>query len=227
MDQRAAALSATLIRALLIALLLLGLAACGGDDGGGGGEGSPEAAADFKRHEIKDHGIAIGLPSDWKTVSPGEVLSDQEMEDLSSENPSIAPYLESVSGPNSPIKFFAFDPDVQKGFATNLNIIVAGGAGGADVDDLAKAAVSEIEKLPTVTTDITEDRVDLDAGEAVRLRFEQKFQSEGTTIDVATTQYGLVEGGTSYILSFTTLPEQLKAYEDDFASSMQTFKISG
>ena len=149
------------------------------------------------------------------------------MEELTTENPSIAPYLESVSGPNSPIKFFAFDPDVKKGFATNLNIIVAEGAGDADVDDLAKAAVAEIEKLPTVTSEIEEDRVDLDAGEAVRLRFQQKFQSEGTTIDVSTTQYGLIADGTSYILSFTTLPEQLSAYEDDFSAAMESLELSG
>jgi len=214
------------MRVLVVLALLLGLAACGGDDGGGDGGGSPEPAAGMTRHEVKEHGIAIGLPDDWRAVSPGEVLSDKEMQELGGENPSIAPYLEAVSGPKSPIKFFAFDPDVKKGFATNLNIIVAGGAEGASLDDLAEAAVAEIEKLPTVTSEIKEDRVDLDAGEAVRLRFQQRFKAEGSAVEVSTTQYGLIVDGTSYILSFTTLPEQLKAYEDDFGAAMQTFKVS-
>lgn len=223
MGQRATALPTALIRALLLVALLLAVAACGGDDGG---SPQPESAVELTRHEVKEQGITIGLPGDWRAVSPGRLLSDEEMQKLRSENPSITSYLEAVSGPDSPIKFFAFDPDVKNGFATNLNIIVAGGAEGASVDELAEAAVAEIEKLPTVTTEIEEDRVDLDAGETVRLRFQQEFQAEGSVVEVATTQYGLVVDGTSYILSFTTLPEQLKAYEDDFGAAMQTFKVA-
>ena len=49
---------------------------------------------------------------------------------------------------------FAFDPDVQEGFATNVNIIVAGGAGGADVDDLARRFPAELAKLKEAVASI-------------------------------------------------------------------------
>jgi len=201
--------------------LVVGVAACGGEDGGGD---ATNEAGETKTHRVADHGFEISLPADWRTISPSEALSQDEIREIREQNPEISRYLDAVTGPNSPIKFFAFDPDAVNGFATNLNVIVLPVGEAVTLDELVEAAQTELERLPTRTSEVEEERVELPAGKAARLRYRQTIETDGGTQELATTQYSMVEAGTSYILTFTTLPEELDRLDPVFLAAAESFR---
>jgi hypothetical protein len=225
LGERAAALpAAPLIRVLLVTALVLGAAACGGGDGGGD---AASGDAETKTHKIAEHGFQVSLPADWRTISPSQALSPEEMREIREQNPEISRYLDAVTGPDSPIKFFAFDPDAVDGFATNLNVIVLPVGEAVSLDEPVEAARTELERLPTRTSEVEEERLELPAGEAVRLRYRQTIETDNGKQELATTQYSTVAGGTSYILTFTTLPEQLDELDPLFRASAESFRTTG
>jgi hypothetical protein len=198
---------------------LLALGACGGSDPAGEGAGT-------KVHTVAEYGFSVAVPSDWKTVKPGDLLSDEDAESFRRENPEIGAYLEAISGPNSPIKFFAFDPDVKEKFATNLNVVVLPLSAGVSFDQWARAAVAEVKKLPSRSGPIHEDRVALPAGDALRLSYRQEFSFEGGERTVSTVQYALLGEARSYVLTFTTLPEAEASYDGIFRAAVRSFEIT-
>ena len=213
-------------RVCLVALLALALAGCGGN----GGEPAAEPAAETegtKRHTVAEHGFELLLPVDWRPISPSQALTEEELRTLREENPGIDRYVDAVMGPDSPIAFFAFDPDPVDGFATNLNVVVLPVGDAVSLDDLAEAAVEELERLPTRTSEVGQDRVELPAGEAVRLRYRQTLNTESGEQELATTQYNLVASETSYILTFTTLPKELERLEPVFQAAAESFRTAG
>ena len=226
MGERAAALPAPLTRAVvLLAALALGVGACGGD--GGDERSSASPGGETKTHRVPEHGFTVALPGDWDAISPSQALSEEELRTIRKENPAISRYIDAVTGPDSPIKFFAFDPDPVDGFATNLNVIVLPVGDAVSLDDLVQAAVKELERLPTRTSDVERERVELAAGEAVRLRYRQTLETEGGTTELSTTQYNLVEEGTSFILTFTTLPVEVDELDPVFAAAAESFRATG
>ena len=208
---------------VLALALVVALSACGG----GGGDGGAEAtAAATKVHAVPENGFSVAVPSGWNAVKPGEVLSDEDLENFRSENPEIRAYIDAISGPDSPIKFLAFDPAGKEEFATNLNVVVLPLSAGVTFAAWAKAAAAEIDGLPTRSGPVEEDRVELPAGEALRLSYDQKFQVGDADKTVATLQYGLVGEGRAYILTFTTLPEQEASYDEAFRAAAGSFRIT-
>ena len=202
-----------------LAGVLLAFAACGGSSAAEG-DGT-------KVHSLEDQGFSVAVPSDWKAVTPGEALSEEELESFRSDNPEIASYIDAISGPDSPIKFLAFDPDSKKDFATNLNVVVLPLAAGVTFEQWAEAAVAEIEKLPSRAGPLEKDRVDLSAGKSLRLSYPQKFNVRSKDKTISTLQYGVVGEGRAYVLTFTTLPEQTESYDPIFRAAADSFRITG
>ena len=219
--ERAAGLPAKV--ALLVALVVAagGLAGCGGGD-----EEPASDGAGTKRHEVSAHGFSIALPSDWRSVAPEDVLSGDELRKLQDENPQISRFIEAMKSEDSPIKYFAFDPDVAQEFATNLNVIVFPLGREVSFDELRESTLAEVEALPTLTTEVTDARVELPAGDAVRLTFRQQFDAGNGRQEVSTTQYALAAGETAYVLTFTTLPGEETAYREIFVAAAESFRVA-
>lgn len=204
--------------ALLVAGALLALTGCGG--------GSSGEAPATKVHEVAEHGFSIAVPSDWKTLTPGEALSANELQEFRDDNPEVAPYLDAVSAPDSPIKFLALDPRVKDAFATNVNVVALPASGGVSFDRWAKAAATEANNLPSRSGPLEQERVNLPAGEALRLAYDQSFSFEGEERTVATLQYALVGASRSYVLTFTTPSAQEADYLPIFRAAAESFRIS-
>jgi hypothetical protein len=180
--------------------------------------------AGFTTYAVPSAAFTVAVPESWQTFTAEEVFGDGEgFEELARENPEFAPYLDAVTDPRSPMKLIAVDPRVREAFATNLNVVAQDVDGDFSFEDFVRESQAEIQSIARGAADFKTDVVQLPAGKAQRLTYQGQFTQNGQVRSVATLQYGLVAGGWTYVLTYTTLPELADQYEADFERSAQSF----
>lgn len=188
----------------------------------GGGNDEPRKTAEsggFATYEVKSAAFSVSVPADWTTATPDD-LDEEVLDAYAKENPEIAQFVEVISQPNSPIKLFAFDPEVSAGFATNLNVIVETVPDGISAEEYFEANVAQIEQL--VEPDgIRKERVRLSAREALHLTYEHRLTGRALAAD----QYVLFGDGRGYVLTYTTVAARAERYAAEFARSARSFRI--
>jgi hypothetical protein len=207
--------TARALLALAVAALLV--AACGG------GADEPRKTAEtagFATYEVKSAGFSIDVPEDWETASVDKVFNEEAMDKFGEENPELAPFMDAVGQPNSPVKLFAFDPDVEAGLVTNLNVIVEDLPGALSREEYFDANVRQIEEIINPPS-LTDERVQLPAGEALHLAYEGDFSGRTVSIE----QFALFSDGQGFILTYTTAPDRVDEYAADFERSARSFRI--
>lgn len=183
-----------------------------------------ETVAGFTTYAVPSAGFSIAVPESWQTFTAGEVFQEDEgLEQIARENPDVAPYLDALTDPRSPMKLIAIDPRVRGAFATNVNVIAQDVADDFSFEDFVRESEPEIENIARNAPGFKRDVVQLPAGSAQRLRFHAQFTQNGQVRSVATLQYGLVANGWAYVLTYTTLPQFEAAYEADFLRSATSF----
>lgn len=213
-------------RAKLAALLAAALAAAGC---GGGGEESGSAAgggANTKVHDVAAHDFSIALPDDWRAIEAEEVFGQEAVDEFAQDNPDAARYFREIAE-NELIKFFAFDPDVEEDFATNVNVIVSAVSDVPSFEEWSRLVIEEAEKVPTRVSAVKHSREELPAGEALRLEYRNEFRSGDSAKTVTSVQYVFVGEKSSYIVTFSTLPDQEAAYEPTFRAAAESFRFTG
>jgi hypothetical protein len=137
-------------------------------------------------------------------------------------DPELAPIVDQIGTEDSPIKLFAFAPEPDEGFTTNLNVVVSGDVPqGTTREDYFAAAGNQIEALGV--TGAEEERTDLPAGEALVLRYGHSLG--GVAQPLAALEYVLFENGIGYTLTYTALASAAKRYTAEFERSAQSFRI--
>ena len=183
-----------------------------------------ETVAGFTTYAVPSAEFSIAVPESWQTFTAGKVFQDDEgIEQIGRENPDIAPYLDALTDPRSPMKLIAIDPRVRGAFATNLNVIAQDVGDDYSFEDFVRESQGEIQSLAANSPGFKQDVVQLPAGSAQRLSFHAQFRQNGQVRNVATLQYGLVANGWAYVLTYTTLPEFEAEYEADFLRSAMSF----
>jgi hypothetical protein len=204
---------------LPLVLLAVLLAACGGS------ASAPEATGSdgFTRYEISSGRFSIEVPEVWHGTT-GTQMQRASFRTLARENPVLRPYAEAAARKHSSFKFFAYDPVVRKRFATNLNILVT------QADKRMTAARHRSQAIREATSiaagKVHASDVDLPAGPAVQLEYRARFSLAGARKAVSILQYGLLLGGKSYILTYTTLPAFAAEYEYSFKRSANSFRLT-
>ena len=179
----------------------------------------------YRVNAVPGYGISLSLPVPWKAVDSAHVLTAAQAAALDRDNPELAGALSEISKPNSPIKFFAFDPMTRLAFATNVNVVVVPIPGRVSFDTYAKALVGEVTGLSTVSR-LSSKRVKLPAGQAVRVSYRIRFVAGGKTRQAATLQYAFLRNGTqSVVFTYTTLPELQTLYSRVFAASASSIRF--
>jgi hypothetical protein len=212
-------------RVLLSALLCLTAVAfgCGGSENERPVE--RESAAGFTTYDVPSAGISLAVPNAWKTATADEVFDENAIDSVGSDNPEIASIMRAMGKPDSPMKFFAFDPDVSEGFATNANVVVEDVPGGFTLDEYFEAGIEQLKRIAR-PEDLKQERVELPAGPAMHLTYEQSaFDTTTGPGSNLTVQYVFFADDTAYILSFAVLPERLDEYEETFLRSAKSFRI--
>jgi hypothetical protein len=212
-------LSASLLAALLFA-------GCGGtsettSDVETGGTSNGQTS-----YNVASEGFAVAAPESWRAISVDQLTNNGELEAMFKETPALERYAEAFRGPNSPLKFFAMDPNIRNAFATNLNITVEELPAGMTLDGYEQASRSQLQTLTNIVGEFGSERVELPAGQALRLTYQLKLTASGRLRTASTLQYIFVGGGVAYVLTYTTLPEFASDYEDEFAESARSFRLT-
>jgi hypothetical protein len=205
-------------RVLGVLLVVLAVTGCGGSDD------EPRKVAEeagLTTYEVASSGFSIGVPSDWRAVSADEALDEETLDAIREADPELGPFIDQIGAADSPIKLVAVDPDVENGFATNLNVVVSELPSGATREDYFTSLAPQLEELGV--TEFTEDLVDLPAGEAQHVTYEH--QRAGADQPLAVVHYVLVEEGVGYTLTYTTPAAGLEDRLAEFERSAGSFRI--
>jgi hypothetical protein len=212
-------------RSVGVVLAGLALAGCGGDvDRASTTAAATQRGEATRLHEVPAAGFSLRLPSDWRSIDSTNAL-ESALDAFGNENPEVERYLGAVVE-NELIEFFAFDPDVEGDFATNVNVIRFPTDGTAPFEEWSERVVAEAERLPTRVGEVEHTREELPAGEALRVAYENEFRTGTAETTVATLQYVVLGDEHGYVLTFSTLPEQAEGYADVFRAAAESFRIA-
>ena len=183
------------------------------------------AGAEYRRHSVPNQGVSLSLPGSWKKISAKEAvrLSGSNLDGFIKAHPELAGVVAQLGQKDSPLKFFAFDPVPLQGFATNVNVVVTPLPGGISFTAFRRAIVQEVRTLPL--TGLADSEVRLPGGRAVRLTYSLHLTARGKPLTVATTQYALPRPTRSVVVTYTTLPDALRAYGPIFLTSARSIRF--
>jgi hypothetical protein len=207
------------VRGVPLVLLAVLLTACGGS------ASAPEAIGSdgFTRYEISSGRFSIEVPEVWHGTT-GTQMQRASFRTLARENPVFRPYAEAAARKHSSFKFFAYDPVVRKRFATNLNLLVTRTGKHTTAARYRSQVIHEARSIATGKVHARD--VVLPAGPAVRLEYRARFSLAGARKAVSILQYGVLLGGKSYVLTYTTLPAFAAEYEYSFKRSANSFRLT-
>jgi hypothetical protein len=183
---------------------------------------STTAAESFRRHAVPGHGISLSVPASW--VATKRALSPAVVDQLARENPTLAPFVRGLGGPNSPMKFIALDPKLQNGFATNVNVVVAAAqSAGVMFDQYRQALLAELRGI--VQGKITQSVARIRGAQALRVSYRLRL-SLGRAVTVQTLQYAFLRPGRSVVVTYTTLPSLSPSYAATFRKSAASIRFA-
>jgi hypothetical protein len=185
----------------------------------------PETPAGFTIRVVKDEGFSIAVPKAWRSVDTQQVLSGG-LKQFRKANPQLGSELEALARPNSPIKLVAVDPKLERGFATNLNLLVTEIPSGIEFDQWTSVQVAEIEKVQTVKG-LKREETQLRPGRALHLSYRVSFKRPSGSFVAFVHQYMVKNDGFLYVLTYSTLPSTEPKYKKTFADSARSFRLTG
>ena len=227
--------------AMGLALVPLVLAGCGGGQSGSG-SGNIADAQKIVNHDpprlsegwtlatVGNEGFAIGLPPGWTEFDLSSADIELALNQVRDANPGMANALSAQVAQLAAqgIKLFAVDKNgnyASTGFATNLNVLKDKTPDGATLDSLSVEAVAEVKKeLKTdVPIQVFKNRLGINSGEAERLQYSWTMNApNGKVFALSVTQYVAINGGDSYILTYSTTDDQFATYAPLFDKSAKT-----
>jgi hypothetical protein len=181
---------------------------------------SSALAAD-RRHVVRGQGISLAMPASWVATENG--VSPAVLEQMARENPKLAPFVRGLGGPNSPMKFIAFDPNVRNAFATNVNVVVVPAPADISFAQYKQALVAELRRI--VTGKIEQSVATIGGNQAFRASYRLRL-SLGRTVTVQTLQYAFLRPGRSVVITYTTLPALEGSHAATFRRSAASIRFS-
>jgi len=133
--------------------------------------------------------------------------------------------LAAMAQANSPVKFFAFDPHVANGFATNVNGVLVPLRTQVTLSQYEQALVNEVRSV-SGASGLSYYIVRLPGGKAVRLSYRLSLRVKGRRLLVVALQYGFLHAGRSVVITYTTLPASARFYSGVFATSARSIRFS-
>jgi hypothetical protein len=165
--------------------------------------------------------LRIGVPSGWKMIDRAEaVVLVQRIATLS---PQIASLVETVATHGTLIKLVTYDPRLASGFATNANVV----AQPSPASSLSAAVALELPLVRRVLhpVGLTKKAIRVAGRPAYEISFNALFNGPSGGNVVAETQIYVVDGGTLYVLTLTTLPGLRASYAGTFAAIVQSLSF--
>lgn len=143
------------------------------------------------------------------------------------DNPSLEPFVVQMTGANSAIKLMAFDLELSKGFATNVNVVLSAPAPRLSATQLAAIYGRELKaRLTTIQGPVAATAVTLPSGKAVRASYKVAFLNQGRRLTVQTLQYLVLRRDKSLVVTFSTLPSEALRRNATFASIARSLRFT-
>jgi hypothetical protein len=202
------------VRALLAALLLAGAIA------------ASALAAGLARHPVPGTAASVSLPGGWETLTRSQVLKSALPAGVK-QNPQLAPILRALRSSNV-LKFFAFDPQIRNGFATNVNVL-ATPQPGLTFDQFARQLAYELDHGAGGLRPLARPghrRIRLPAGQAVLSTMRLRINVQGAALVATIRQYGLLHAGRGYVFTFSTLQALSGRYAPVFDRAARSIRFS-
>jgi hypothetical protein len=196
---------------LLLVLVAVSCAACGGG-------GSKTAQIGWKTHHVADGGFSIEVPAAWRTL---EKFDQRNLDEFVADNPQFAAIKQAIKG--GLIKFVAADPDVVRGFATNVNVTVHSLERPITLSAYEQAMVESEKQALGVA--IQSEKVRLPAGRCLRLTYGFQANLGDALRSLSGLQYACLRNQTEYVVTFTTLEGQRARYRTTFERSARSFRF--
>jgi len=191
---------------------------------------SPAASlAETGRIDIPDQGFSITLADGWTRIPMDPATLDAFVKQLPPDS-DMAKIMTGQAGQLAAagIKLWAMDlrPDaIAAGFASNLNVIVQPGT-GMDLQVLKAMAKGQLDNISSISNTAMSD-VTLPAGDAVKATYDlHQALTNGSTIDVAGTQYYVAGPTNLYILSFSCGGSQVTACQSDTETMIKSLTLT-
>jgi hypothetical protein len=182
---------------------------------------SAAGATRLKRHMVPGEGVSLSVPTSWVVVDGR--LPSSVVDRIADENPQIAPFITGLK--SSPAKFLAIDPDVQLGFATNVNVVATQVPAYLTFATYRAALTNELRVL-THGQRIGQRVLKIHGAKAIRVSYRLRVRL-GRSFTVQTLQYGFLRRNRSVVVTYSTLPQLVGRYGRTFAASAQTIRFSG
>jgi hypothetical protein len=189
----------------------------------------PSLAAGWRRIAPADAPFSIGLPPGWTDASTSTASS--ALDAIASANPDLAAAI--ANGRKSieagQLAFVAFDVGGGTGnaaapFVTNANVMSIGPAEGGGLYIASQLAESLRQQMKV--GEIETSTVLVDGTEAGAISYSWTITApNGEAIDLAAVQYGIPDDQTAFVVTFTTLAQDLAQKRVVFSHIMDTFHI--
>jgi hypothetical protein len=182
--------------------------------------------AGFTLRLVRSSGFSIALPRAWQSLDAREALKSESMQRFLKINPELAPSIQALTEPNSPIKLLAVGPGHDRGFVTNLNVLVSRIPSGVTYEQWSSAELAELQKVPTIEG-LTQEETALAPGRALHVTYRTSINRQSGTFTAHIDQYLVKKGSSLYVVTFTTTPRLLASLEPTFSRSVRTFRLTG
>lgn len=179
-------------------------------------------------YEVAAEGFGLALPPDWRQFDMDPKGFQAKYDEVMAKNPVLAPLLSNARQQiANGVKFFGFDQATAgTGFATNVNVLRHPIPPGQTLDTVVAETIRQMDGVPEIAKPIPHERVSLASGARERLRYNLSMKSPGGKSNVlAITQYVMVKGTDSYIVTMTTLRDQEDKYAKTFDGIGRSFRF--
>jgi hypothetical protein len=187
---------------------------------------SPSAPPGFTVRLVRDAGFSIALPKEWQSLDAQDALKSASMQRFLKINPELKPSIQALTQPNSPIKLLAVGPGSDRGFVTNLNVLVSNIPSGISYERWSSAEIAQLKKVRTIKG-LTQEETALEPGRALHATYRTAINRQGGQLTAHIDQYLVKKGSSLYVVTFTTTPRLLGTLEPTFSKSVRTFRLIG
>ena len=166
------------------------------------------------------------MPADWSTVDSRLVTDSDAFRRYVDQNPSLKPFLASISGPGSVIKLMSFDLPPVRRFVTNVNVVVTRAPGGVTLAQIAAVYPAQLKALlTTLRGPVSTMTVSLPAGKALQATYRVLFTFDGRRVTVQQRQYIVLHGGNNIVVTFSTLPDLMARRSATFTAIARSLRF--
>lgn len=192
---------------------------------------TPLPEAGWTVYQMPEAGFTIALPPTWRRIDMDSQTFESILQIVSEQSPEMATLLEgqvrdlAASG----FVFFGLDlspESIAKGYISDINILKQDLQAKVSLDFYAQITVGMLENLDGVIKPVTHRRVQWTNGDAEELHYGMKMTvSPDKTVVMDITQYLVIAGKTSYVITLATTADQAEKYRPLFEKIGKSFRL--